>query len=93
MIEPRSIQSQWFPMLASLTTRPQQHMCMHDENQLLKSCIKLRYCFWCVCQKPRDEATPKMQVHNFMYRLIISLNFKFLALIVLEFLLNLAFKK
>ena len=36
MIEPRSIQSQWIHMLA-------QHMCIHDENQLLKSCIKLRY--------------------------------------------------
>ena len=33
MIEPRSIQSQWFPMLASITTRPQQHMSMHDETQ------------------------------------------------------------
>ena len=27
-----------------------------------------------------------MQVHNFIYRFIISLNFKFLALVVLEFL-------
>ena len=36
MIEPRSSQSQWFHMLA-------QHICMHDENHLLKSCIKLRY--------------------------------------------------
>ena len=33
MIEPRSIQSQWLRMLAPLTTRPQQHMCMYDENQ------------------------------------------------------------
>ena len=39
MIEPRSIQSQWFHVLAPLTTRPQQHMCIQDENQLLKSCI------------------------------------------------------
>ena len=86
MIEPRSIQSQWLPMLSPLTTRPQQHMCMHEENQLLKSCIKLRYRFWCICHKVRDVATPKMQVHNFMYRLIISPKFKFLALVVLEFL-------
>ena len=27
-----------------------------------------------------------MQVHNFMYKLIISLNFNFLALVILEFL-------
>ena len=51
MIEPRSIQSQWLPMLmAPLTTWPQQHMCMHDENQLLKSCIKLRYRFGVVTE-------------------------------------------
>ena len=93
MIELRSIQWQWFPMLASLSTRPQQYMRMHDENQLIKSCIKLRYCFWCVCHKPRDLATPKLQLHNFIYRLIISPKFKFLALVVLEVLLNLAFKK
>ena len=30
-------------MLASLTTRPRQHTCAHDENQLLKLQIKL--CF------------------------------------------------
>ena len=59
-------------MLASLITRPQQHMCMPDENQLLKSCIKLRYRFWCVCHKVRDVASPKMQVLNFMYRHRIS---------------------
>ena len=93
MIEPRSIQSQWFPMLAPLTTTPPQHMCMLDKNQLLKSCIKVRYCFWCVCHKPRDVATPEIQVHNFIYRLLISPNFKFLALMVSEFLLNLAFNK
>ena len=82
MIEPRSIQLQWFPMLAPLATRPQQHMCVRDENQLLKSCIKLRYRSWCVCHKPHDVATPKMKVHNFMYRLIIFPNFKFIALVV-----------
>ena len=82
-----------FPMLASLTTWPQQHMCIHDDKKLLKSCIKLRYRFWCVCHKPRDVATPKMQLHNFMYRLVISPNVKFLALVVSTFLLNLAFKK
>ena len=58
MIEPRSIQSQWLPMLAPLTTRPQQHTCKLDENQLLKSFIKLRYRLWCVCHKVRVEATP-----------------------------------
>ena len=86
MIEPRSVQSQRLPMLAPLTTRPRQHTCMHDENQLLKSCIKLRYRVWCVCHKVRDVATTKMQVHNFIYRLIISPKFKFLAMVVLEFL-------
>ena len=45
---------------------------MHDENQLLKSCIKLRYRFWCVCHKVRDVETPNRQVHNFMYRHHIS---------------------
>ena len=39
MIEFRSIQSQWFHKLAPLTIRPQQHMSIHDANQLLKSCI------------------------------------------------------
>ena len=92
MIEPRSIQSQWFPMLAPLTARPQQHICMHDENQLLKSGIKLRYRFWRVCHKAGDVATPKPQTHNFMNRLIISPNFKLLALVVTEFLLNLLLK-
>ena len=93
MIESRSIQWQWFPMLAPLLTTPLQHMCMHDENQSFKSCIKLRYRFWYVCHEVRDVATPKMQLHNFIYRLIISPKFKFLALMVLDFLLNLAFKK
>ena len=92
MIEPRSIQSQWFHALAPLPTRPQKHMCMHDENQLLKSCIKLRYRVWCVCHKPRDVATPQLLVHNFIYRLIISPNFKLLALVVLEFLLKFSFQ-
>ena len=87
MIEPRSIQSQWFPMLAPLATRPQQHMCIHNENQPLKSCIKHCYRFWCVCHKPRDVATPKLQLLHFIYRLIISPNLKFLALVVLNFLL------
>ena len=80
-------------MLAHLTTRPQQHMCIHDKNQSLKSSIKLSYRFWHVCHKSRDVATPKMQVHNLIYRLIISPNFKILALEVLEFLFDLAFKK
>ena len=40
---PWSIQSQWFHILVPLSTRLQQHMCIHDENQLLKSRIKLRY--------------------------------------------------
>ena len=93
MIEPRFIQSTWFPMWAPLTTGPQQHLWMHDENQLLKLCFKLRYSFWCICHKQHDLGTPKMQVHNFIYRLIISPNFKFLALVVLKFLLELAFKK
>ena len=93
MIETSSIQSQWFSLLAPLTTRPQKHMCMHDENQLLKSCIKVRYCIWCVWHKPRDVATPKMQVHNFIYGLIVSPKFKFIALMVLRFFLNLAFMK
>ena len=43
MIEPHYIQSLSFHMLAPLTTRPQQHMCIRDENYLLKSCIKLHY--------------------------------------------------
>ena len=43
MIESRSIQSQWFYMLAPLTTRPQHHMCMRDENQLLKLRVKSDY--------------------------------------------------
>ena len=72
MIEPRSVQSQRLSMLAPLTTRPRQHTCMHDENQLLKSCIKLRYRVSCVCHKVRDVATPKMQVHNFMQTYHIS---------------------
>ena len=76
----------------TVSTRPQQHMCMHDENQLLKSCIKLRYRFWCICHKARDVASPKMQLHNFIYRLIISPNFKFVAWMVLEFLVNLLLK-
>ena len=45
--------------------------------------------FWRVCpklSKPRDVASPKMQVHNFIPRLITSPNFKFLALVVSEFL-------
>ena len=41
MIESRSIQSQRFHLLAPLTNKPQQHMCIHDENQLLKSRIKI----------------------------------------------------
>ena len=60
MIEPRSILLQWLPMPTRLTTRPQQHMRMQDENQLFNLCIKLRYCFWYVCHKPREVATPKM---------------------------------
>ena len=35
--------------------------------------------------KPRNQVPPKMQVHNFIHRLIISPIFKFLALEVLEF--------
>ena len=50
--------------------------------------IKLRYRFWCVCHKPRDVAAPQLQLHIFMCRLIISPNFKFLTLMVSEFLLN-----
>ena len=42
--------------------------------------------------QPLDVATPKLQVHNFVYRLIISPKFKFIALVVLEFLLNLVLK-
>ena len=44
-------------MLVPLTTSSQKHMCIHDENQLLKSYIKLRYPFWCVCHKVRDIVT------------------------------------
>ena len=89
--------------------RPQQDMSILEENQLLKSCSKLRYRFCRVCHKQRDVAPPKLQVHYFIYRLIlppnfkclalmvsefISPNFKILALVVSEFiLLNLAFKK
>ena len=73
-------------MLVPLPTR------LHDENQSLKSCIKLRYHFWHVCQEAGDVATPKTQVRNFMSRLIIILNFKFLAMVVSEFLLNLLLK-
>ena len=77
-------------MLAPLTTRPQQHMCVHDKNQLLKSRNKpLSPSFWRVCLNPRDAASTKMQVHNITYRLIISPNFEFLALMVL---LSLALK-
>ena len=43
MVEPTFIQSQWFHMLAFLTITPQHHMCILDENQILKSCIKLHY--------------------------------------------------
>ena len=68
-------------------------MCMQDENQLLKSCIKLCYRFWCVCHKPRDVVTLEMQLNNFIFRLIRSPNFKFLASVVLKFLLDLDFKK
>ena len=38
-----SIQLQWFHMLLRLTTRPEQHMDIRDETQLLKSHIKLCY--------------------------------------------------
>ena len=90
MIKPRSTQSQWFQMLAPSTTRLQQHMCIHDENQSLKSQIKLHYHKFLArlprTTKPRDTAPTKMQVRNFIYRLIISLNFKFLAFLVSEFL-------
>ena len=80
-------------MLVPLTTRPQQHMRMHDEDQLLKSCIKLRYHFWCVCHKVRDVASPKMQVHNFMYRLIISPKFNFYSYGGVRVFVKFAFKK
>ena len=44
MVEPMSIQLQWFHMQAPLTIWPQQHiLCTHVENQLLKSCTKLHY--------------------------------------------------
>ena len=65
--EPRSFQSRRFHMLAPLTARPRQQTCAHDENQLLKSHIKLFYRkFWRVCPKPRNLASPKMQVYNFI---------------------------
>ena len=44
MIEPRSVQLQWFHMLVPLASRPQQRMCIRDENHLLKSCYKL-HCY------------------------------------------------
>ena len=43
MIESRSIHSQRFHVLVTLTTTQQQHMCVRDKNQLLKSHIILRY--------------------------------------------------
>ena len=43
VIEPRLIQPQWFHMQVPLTTRTQHHMSIRDENQLLKSSIKLHY--------------------------------------------------
>ena len=43
MIEPRFIPLEWFHMLVPLSTRPQHHMSIRDENQLSKSCIKLHY--------------------------------------------------
>ena len=100
MIEPRSIQSQWCHMLAPLTTRPQQHLCNRDENQLLKSCIKFRYYkFLERLPEPRDEASkmrlpdPRDEVYNFINSLIKSPNLKFLVLVDSKFLINLAFKK
>ena len=36
--------------------------------------------------KPHDLALPKKQAHNFIFRIIISPNFNFLALVVSEFL-------
>ena len=52
-----------------------------------KSRIKLRYDkFWAHLPQPRDLPPPKMQENNFMSKLIIFLNFKFLALVVSEFL-------
>ena len=36
--------------------------------------------------KPRHLAQPKVQMMNFLYKVIISLNFKFLAMAVSEFL-------
>ena len=71
MIEPRSIQSQRFHILAPLTNRPQQHMRLHDKNQLLQSCIKFRYQKF-LPRLPRHAAPPRMHVHNFIYRLIMS---------------------
>ena len=46
-----------------------------------------RQAFRCICPKPRDIAPPKIETHKFMNRLIICPNFKFLALVVLEYLL------
>ena len=96
MIEPRSIQSQWFHMLAHLTTRPQQHMCTVYVTKINYQNHKLNFVitsFWRVCPIVRDVALPKMKVHNFISRLITCPNFKFLTLVVSEFLLNLPFKK
>ena len=81
IFEPRCVHSQSFQTLAPLTARPQQHTCINDETQLLNSTNFGRF-----CPKPRDLAPPTLQVHNFMYRHIISPSFKFLALVVSEFL-------
>ena len=44
-------------------------MRIRDENEFLKSRIKLRY-YKCLVHlpQPRDVSPPKMQEHNFIYR-------------------------
>ena len=75
MIEPRSIQLQWFNTSAPLTTRPQKHICsvhmtkINYQNHVLNFIITS---FWRVCPKPRDVASLKMQVHNFINFVLIK---------------------
>ena len=73
-------------------------MCIHDENQLLKSRFKFRYQKFLarppqtMLQAPQKNA--RAQLHTYIdlshQR---SPNLKFLTMVVMKFLLNLAFKK
>ena len=50
-------------------------------------------CFWHICPKPRDVAPPKLQVHNFIYRLIKLSKLQVSSFGGFGVFVNLAFKK